>query len=421
MPFVHSDGARLYWRVDGDPSLPPLVLGHSLGTDHGLWDPVMPRLLDAFRVIRIDLRGHGASDAPPGEYRIETLARDVLAVADALGLERFDYCGISMGGMIGQWLGIHAGHRLRRLVLCNTTGRTDPAPQVARIAQVRAEGMAGVLETVLGRFFTERFRTRGTPALHTVAQTLLGLNPVGYIGCCAAVRDHDLLDALRAIQVPTTVVVGEHDVSTPPAVGQAIAAQIPGARLVTLDCAHIPHTEDPPAFIAMIMAALEPERAQAEPHAGAHPASGALPVGSAPVTGVDAAASVLAQYQRGIARRKQALGEAYVNARVAQVDPFTAEFQQMITRWAWHDVWTRPVFDDRTRRLIVLAITSALARWEEFRLHARAGLERELSPTELKELLHQAAIYAGVPTAVTGFKVAGELLTELRAERDQKA
>jgi 3-oxoadipate enol-lactonase/4-carboxymuconolactone decarboxylase len=165
------------------------------------------------------------------------------------------------------------------------------------------------------------------------------------------------------------------------------------------------------------MAALEPQRTQAEPAPGAHPASGALPAGAAPVTGVSADATLAGQYQRGIARRKQALGEAYVTARVESADPFTAEFQNMITRWAWQDIWTRPVFDDRTRRLIVLAITASLARWEEFRLHAKAGLDRELSPTELKELLQQAAIYAGVPVSVSGFKHASELLAERERAR----
>ena len=135
------------------------------------------------------------------------------------------------------------------------------------------------------------------------------------------------------------------------------------------------------------------------------------------MTGVGADATLTAQYQRGIARRKQALGEAYVNARIANADPFTADFQQMITRWAWQDIWTRPVFDDRTRRLIVLATTSALARWEEFKLHARAGLDRELSPTDVKELLQQQAIYAGVPTGVSGFQIAAELLRERDAAR----
>jgi 3-oxoadipate enol-lactonase/4-carboxymuconolactone decarboxylase len=412
MPFASHAGARLYWRADGDPSLPPLMLVNSLGTDHGLWDPVMPRLAEYFRVIRMDMRGHGASDAPAGDYTIELLGRDVLAVADAAGLQRFDCCGISIGGMIGQWLGLHAAPRLRHLMLCNTSARVDPAVQAQRIATVRAQGMAAVVDTVLGRFFTERFRARGTAHLHSVAQTLTSLDPVGYTGCAAAVRDHDLLDALGAIRVPTTVITGRHDLSTPPSMGEAIAAAIPGATLVELDCAHIPHSEDPSGFVAVLMRALQPARTQGEPAPDAHPTRGALPAGAAPVTGVSADATLREQFLRGVARRKQALGEAYVAGRVERDDPFTAEFQDMITRWAWQDVWTRPVFDDRTRRLIVLATTSALARWDEFRLHARAGLARELSPTDVKELLQQQAIYAGVPTSVSGFHIASELVRE---------
>lgn len=415
MPFATHAGARLYWRADGNPSLPALILVNSLGTDHALWDPVMPRLADFFRVIRLDTRGHGASDAPAGEYSVELLARDVLAVADAAGASTFDYCGVSLGGMIGQWLGIHAPSRIRHLMLCNTTAKVDPTGQAERIAKVRAGGMAAVTEMGLARFFTPRFIERGTAHLHTVRQTLLSLDPQGYIGCCAAVRDHDLLAQLSRISVPTTVVVGRHDVATPPAMGEVLAAGIPGAQLRALDCAHIPASEDPPAFVAMIIDTLRPQRAQGQTLPGDHPASGALPPDAAPVTPVDGGSRLPEQYLRGIARRKQALGESYVNARLSGADAFNSEFQEMITRWAWHDIWTRPVFDDRTRRLVVLAITCALGRWEEFRLHARAGLQHELSPTEMKELLQQAAIYAGVPAANTGFHIGAELLREREA------
>ena len=314
MPFVNHAGARLYWRTDGDPALPALILVNSLGTDHALWDPVMPRLIDFFRVIRMDTRGHGASDGPAGEYTVELLARDVLAVADAAGATQFDYCGISLGGMIGQWLGINAPQRLRRLMLCNTTGRSDPAAQTERIARVRAAGMAAVVDTVLGRFFTPRFIARGTPHLHTVRQTMLALEVPGYLGCCAAVRDHDLLDQLHRIPVPTTVVVGEQDASTPPALGEAIAGAIAGARLVRLNCAHIPHSEDPSGFVAELMLALQPQRGQAEPEPGAHPSSGALPAGAAQVTSVAADSGLQDQFTRGIARRKQAPGGDHGNA-----------------------------------------------------------------------------------------------------------
>jgi len=418
MPFVTHAGARLYWRADGNPALPALILVNSLGTDHSLWDPVMPRLADFFRVIRMDTRGHGASDAPAGEYSVELLARDVLAVADAAGAASFDYCGVSLGGMIGQWLGIHAPQRIRHLMLCNTTGKVEAAGQAERIAKVRAGGMAAVTDMGIGRFFTQRFIARGTAHLHSVRQTMLALDPVGYIGCCAAVRDHDLSAQVSRISVPTTVVVGRHDIATPAPMGEALAAAIKGAQCVALDCAHIPASEDPAAFVALLMDTLRPQRAEAAPAAGAHPASGARPAGASPVTSVDGSARLPEQYVRGIARRKQALGESYVNSRLAGATAFNAEFQEMITRWAWHDIWTRPVFDDRTRRLIVLAITCALGRWEEFRLHARAGLQHELSPTEMKELLQQAAIYAGVPAANTGFHIGAELLRERDGDTD---
>ena len=124
MPFVIRDGARVYWRSDGDPAFPALLLGNSLGTEHALWAPVIPALIRYFRVLSFDLRGHGASEAPAGEYTLAMLAQDALAVADAAGVQRFSYAGISLGGMIGMCLGIYAGHRLDNLVLSFTLDTT---------------------------------------------------------------------------------------------------------------------------------------------------------------------------------------------------------------------------------------------------------------------------------------------------------
>jgi pimeloyl-ACP methyl ester carboxylesterase len=123
MPFAQADGARLYWRCDGPDAAPPLLLGNSIGCDHSLWDAVMPSLMRVFRVIRWDMRGHGASDVTPGEYSMERLGRDALAVADAAGATRFHYAGISLGGMVGMWLGANAPERIQRLALCNMQHR----------------------------------------------------------------------------------------------------------------------------------------------------------------------------------------------------------------------------------------------------------------------------------------------------------
>ena len=144
MAFADSRGSRIYYRLEGVQGRPLLVLVHCLGADHGMWDPQMPALLRHFQVLRLDLRGHGASDAPAGDYTIEQLGRDVLAVVDAAGHSRFAYCGLSIGGMIGQWLGVHAQERIERVVLANTSPRmADPGLFDARRAAVLEHARAG--------------------------------------------------------------------------------------------------------------------------------------------------------------------------------------------------------------------------------------------------------------------------------------
>ena len=382
MPFIQTEGARLYWRCDGADDRPALLLGNSIGTDHCLWDPVIPELTRSFRVLRFDMRGHGASEAPAGEYSLEHLARDALAVADAAGVKRFHYAGISLGGMIGMWLGANAANRVDRLVLSNTAPHFPPEGWASRIAAVRAGGMASVADMVMGRFFTLGFVAGGGALYGTTRRTLLAVNPAGYIGCCAAIRDMDLRGELAKIGTPTLVIAGRDDQATPPAQGQSIAQAIRGAAYAELPCAHIPTLEAPAAFVDAAVGFL-----------------------SAQAVGSEAQ-----RYDRGLARRKEVLGVDYVEARLKNRHPLTDEFQALITRYAWGEMWTRPVFDDRTRRLLVLAMMVALKSWEEFELHVRAGLEHELSPTELKELLMLAAIYCGVPAANTAFAHSRKLI-----------
>jgi 3-oxoadipate enol-lactonase/4-carboxymuconolactone decarboxylase len=388
MPFLTRDGARLYWRVDGLADAPALLLGNSLGTDNALWDPVLPRLIERHRVVRFDMRGHGASEAPRGDYTIEALARDALAVADAAGAGRFSYAGISIGGMIGQWLGAHAGERVERLVLSNTSSKLPAEIWNARIEAVRAGGLAAIVDAVLARWFTQGFLAKRSPWLESARSTLLATEPAGYLGCCAAIRDMDLAAVRESIRVPTLVVVGRHDLATPPEHGVAIAQSIAGAELAELPVAHIPVIERPSAFAALLLRFL----------------SGAT-------LGNDRE-----RYAAGMARRMEVLGTKYMAARTKSVDPFNAEFQDLITRYAWGETWTREVLDDRTRRLIVLAMMLSLGRFEEFQMHVRSGLDAELSEDELKEVLLLSAIYAGVPVANGGFHKAAEVLAERAAQ-----
>jgi 3-oxoadipate enol-lactonase/4-carboxymuconolactone decarboxylase len=390
MPFVDRAGVRIYWRSDGHPTAPPLLLSNSLGTDCAFWDPVMPRLTEYFHVVRMDTRGHGASDSPPGPYSMPMLADDTLAVADAAGLQRFAFAGVSMGGAIGMHLGIHHSARLTRLMLCNTAPSFPAEVFDQRIAAVEAGGMSAVVDGVLQRFFTEGFRQRNSSVVASVRSTLLGLDPVGYAGCCGAVRNANFDGRLGEISTPTLVLVGDHDQSTPPEKGRAIAAAIPDARVVALPVAHLSHPEQPAAFIDLAVPFLLDQ---------ALPNSNTLLDQQGPRSHETLSEGL----DRGLARRRRTLGATHVDKRVGEHDPLTVDFQQLITRYAWDEIWNRPGLDPRTRRLLVLAITASMGRWEEFDLHINAGLEAELQLTEVKELLLQTAVYAGVPAGNTGF------------------
>jgi len=257
MPFVTPAGARLYWRADGNPALPALILVNSLGTDHSLWDPVMPRLADFFRVIRMDTRGHGASDAPAGEYSVELLARDVLAVADAAGAASFDYCGVSLGGMIGQWMGVRAPERLERLVLANTSAfMGPPSAWDARIAGALSQGMAPLAAASVARWFTPDFAAREPHAVSVIEAGLLATSPQGYAGCCAAIRDMDLRRLGGLITTPTLVISGAADPATPPDHAAALVKAIPEAQLKVLDGAHLSNVEQPDVFAGAVLSFL---------------------------------------------------------------------------------------------------------------------------------------------------------------------
>jgi 3-oxoadipate enol-lactonase/4-carboxymuconolactone decarboxylase len=378
MPFADAQGCRIYYRLEGVEGRPPLVLVHSLGTDHGMWDLQMPALLRHFRVLRIDLRGHGASDATPGDYTIAQLGRDVLAVVDAAGYSRFSYCGLSIGGMIGQWLGAHSEERIERLVLANTSPRmADPGLFDARRAAVLEHGMGGVEDAVMQRWFSARTLASANPAAESIRAVLQATNPVGYAGCCAALRDMDNRPLLGRIKVPVLIIAGDHDVSTPWAGhGDVLAEQIEGARVVRLPATHLSNVERPSSFTAALFDFLLP-------------APAADPI------------------EAGMAMRRSLLGDDYVD-RATAPSGFNREFQEMITRYAWGTVWTRPGLDPRVRRLLALTATASLGRWEEFRLHVRTGLAAELESVDLKEVLLQIAVYAGVPAANTGFHIAAE-------------
>jgi 3-oxoadipate enol-lactonase len=238
---------RLAHRLDGPAGAPALVLPCSLGTTRELWEPQLAAFTRSFRVLRYEHRGHGASPVPPGPYTVAELARDALELLGELGLERVSWCGLSLGGMVGMWLGAHVPERLSSLVLAATAARMQaPEAYSERAALVREQGIEPVADAVVARWFTPA----APPGLVARFRDNLVATPSeGYAGCCEALAAWDFRDRLAAVSVPTLVLAGSEDEATPEPCTDLLAERIPGARLVALEgAAHLANLERPQAF-----------------------------------------------------------------------------------------------------------------------------------------------------------------------------
>lgn len=381
MPFATIHGTRMFYRLQGNAGRPVLVLSHSISTDHAMWDLQVEALLPYFQILRYDTRGHGASEATAGEYSVEMLGKDILALADMLEISQFAFCGLSLGGAIGQWVAANAPQRITHLVLANTSPQFVPrANWEMRIGAVLKGGMPAVVDVAMQRFFSPDTLAKQNPHVASIRPVFLGTDPVGYLGCCAALRDMNHGDLIKKIKAPTLVISGDRDVATPwSGHGERLAQEIPGAKAIHLVAAHLSNIERPHSFTTALLEFLLPR----------------------PSTDAES-------LEAGFEMRRAVLGDAHVDKAIAATTDFTRDFQELITRYAWGTIWSRPELDRRTRRLLVLAVTASLGRWEEFALHLRAGLASDLELCDLKEVLLQTAVYAGVPAANTGFQIAAE-------------
>jgi len=253
LPFADANNTRLFYRLEGRSDLPALVLSHSLGCDLGMWAPQMPDLLNHFQVLRYDARGHGASATPAGEYTLDQLGQDVLALADNLKLLKFSFCGISMGGAVGQWLAINTPQRLAKLVLANTAPKFGTAETWdARRKAVLEGGMQAIVEAIMQRFFSAE--NQQSVWAQSTRAIVLGTDPIGYAACCTALRDADTRSDLGKISAPTLVIGSDKDPSTPwEGNGSILARDIPGAKAVRLETAHLSNLEQPRAFTTAVL------------------------------------------------------------------------------------------------------------------------------------------------------------------------
>lgn len=250
-----GDGYRLAYRVDGDENKPVLVLSNSIGTTLHMWDGQIAALTPHFRVLRYDARGHGGSDAPGGAYSMDRLGRDVIELLDALGIERAHFLGLSLGGLVGQWLGIHTPDRIDLLILSNTSAHLGPVNEFdARIAALQtAPDMDAVAQAFLANWFPAHMLEAKHPAIEPFRDMLLSTTPQGLAGSYAAVRDNDMRRTIALINRPTLVIAGRDDIVTLASHGEHIAATVPGARLVILPSVHLPNVEHPDTYVHTVL------------------------------------------------------------------------------------------------------------------------------------------------------------------------
>ena len=254
MPYTTTTGGRIYWKLEGRDDAPPLVLLNSIGTDMDLWDAALPALRREHLVLRIDTLGHGASEVLQRDITLADLADDVAAVMDAAELRHAAIAGVSLGGMIAMELALAQPARVTRLALICTSATMDSAAWSDRVAKVRAEGMASIVNLAMGRFLSPEFNSAEPAMAATVRRQLLTMDSAGYAACAAAIRDMALHSRLGEITCPTLVVTGDRDTSTPfEGHGEHLLREIPGAGHVALAAAHLAPLEAPKALAAALL------------------------------------------------------------------------------------------------------------------------------------------------------------------------
>ncbi|WP_329332549.1 3-oxoadipate enol-lactonase [Streptomyces sp. NBC_00663] len=361
-------------HTEGPTSASPLLLGPSLGTSSALWDKVAPELSVTHRVVRWDLPGHGGSPAGligPGAT-VADLAALVLALADSLGIERFAYAGVSLGGAVGLHLAVHHPERISSLaVVCSSAHFNGAKPWEERAARVRDEGLDWLVESADARWFTPGF------TVPRLVRDQGDADPGAYAACCDALAAFDLRDRLAEITAPTLLVAGREDPATPPAHLREIADAVPGAALVEIPGAsHIAPAECPEAVLTALR------------------------------THFDGGA------RRGMEVRREVLGDAHVDRAQARQTPFTARYQDFISRYAWGEIWTDPTLSRRERSMITLTALVAHGHYDELAMHVRAARRNGLTPDEIGAVLLQTAVYCGVPAANSAFATAQRVLAE---------
>jgi 3-oxoadipate enol-lactonase/4-carboxymuconolactone decarboxylase len=369
------------YKIQGTPNSPVLMFSNSLGSDMGMWDELVPYLLPYFRVLRYDTRGHGGSEVPDGEYTIAQLGEDVINLLDDLNIDKVYFCGLSMGGLIGQWLGIQRPERLHKLIISNTDAKIGTNERWNdRISTISSKGMEAIVEATLEKWFTDAFRKENPKRVNETKTVFLANDTRGYCGCCAAIRNADFRDEIKNISVDTLVITGDEDEVTNVSAAEKLQELIPNAQLKVFHARHLASTELPKEYAQTLIN---------------------FSIGKG-------------TFARGMHVRRTVLGNAHVDRSIANKNEFNSDFQEFISNYAWGEIWTRPGLPKHTRSLITLAMLIPLNRKAEFKMHVRAAFNNGVSKDEIKEVCMQSGIYAGLPAANEAIHSAEEVFKEIK-------
>ncbi|WP_307873278.1 bifunctional 3-oxoadipate enol-lactonase/4-carboxymuconolactone decarboxylase PcaDC [Paractinoplanes tereljensis] len=371
------------------PGRPLLLLGPSLGTSvEALWGRCARLLRGEYHVVGWELPGHGDGAPATAGFGIAGLAKSVLELADRVRPgAAFRYAGDSVGGAVGLQLLLDAPNRVEAAVLLCTAAKIGESGGWRQRAEtVRAEGTQAVVAGSVQRWFGPGFTEREPEVAEALLDVLRGADPESYAKVCEALASFDVRERLGVITAPVLAVAGAEDQPTPPDGLALIAEKVRDGRLVVLDgVAHLAPAERPDTVAELLDEHFR----------------------------VDQDERTLAQTRdAGMQVRRAVLGDAHVDRAVAGTTEFTRDFQELITAYAWGEIWTRPGLDRRSRSMITMTALVALGHHEELAMHVRAARTNGLSADEIKEVLLQTAIYCGVPAANTAFRIAQRVLEE---------
>ena len=388
MPLIRANSIDLFYDLTGPADAPVLAFANSLGTTLEMWDAQVRAFGNRFRCLRYDMRGHGRSEVLDEPASMDDFAADLAGLFDALGIAKAHVIGLSLGGMAAQALAVNHPERVESLVLMATAAYMQPpGGWDLRAETVRNQGTIAIVDATMQRWFTADTAALSPEQIKPVRDRFVAIDRHGYAVACLAIRDMDLRPLIGAICCPTLVVAGEDDPAAPIEMAEEIAGLIPGAEIVVVpEAAHLIAVEQPDAVNTILEAFLDR------------------------VAGRQPAAPGGASFHEGLATRKSVLGVEHVQRSIENAGAFAQPWQDFLTRNAWGEIWGDPTLPWKTRSLVTLSMMVALHREEEFKFHVRPALRNGVSIEELRALLMQTAVYAGVPAANAAFRWARDVL-----------